>query len=226
MGLKGQLGLSSKVPYTLSEMALDALAVLDALHVDRAHVLGLSMGGMIAQRLAIHHPERVLSLISIMSTSSASGLPKPDPLLLQNLYSPVTPGDGFEGFVDRALQSMQMITSQAFQDDLSHVKARVELAIARSYRPMGILRQTAAVLADSDRAEMLHLIRAPSLVVHGTHDPLVPIECGRDTHRRILGSVWVEIEHMAHDLSDKLTPVLMPHLLSFLKSHPVKVKAA
>ncbi len=226
MGLKDQLGLSSKVPYTLSDMALDALAVLDALQVDRAHVLGLSMGGMIAQRLAIHHPERVLSLISIMSTSSARGLPKPDPLLLQNLYSPVTPGDGFEGFVDRALQSMQMITSQAFQDDLSHVKARVELAIARSYRPMGILRQTAAVMADSDRAEMLHLIRAPSLVVHGTHDPLVPIECGRDTHRRILGSVWVEIEHMAHDLSDKLTPVLMPHLLSFLKSHPAKVKAA
>jgi len=223
MGLKEQLGVSSKVPYTLSDMAWDALAVLDALHIPKAHVLGLSMGGMIAQRMAIHHPERVASLISIMSTSGASGLPKPNPLLLQKLYTPVSDAQGFEGFVDKAMQALQMIASPRFQDDLADVKARVELAIARSYRPMGILRQTAAVMADADRAELLHLIRAPTLVVHGTHDPLVPVACGRDTHRRILGSLWLEIEHMAHDLSDKLTPVLMPDLLAFLQSNPLKV---
>ncbi len=219
MGLKDKLGLSTKVPYTLSDMALDCVAVLDALKIKKAHVLGLSMGGMIAQRMAIHHPERVLTLISIMSTSGASGLPKPDPTLLQNLYMPLMGGQGLESWVDKALQSMQMITSQAFQDDLSDVRARVELALTRSYRPMGILRQTAAVMADADRADLLHLIKAPTLVIHGTHDPLVPIECGRDTHKRIVGSIWVEIEDMAHDLSNKLTPVLLSPVLTFLKSH-------
>ncbi len=225
MGLKDKLGLSTQVPYTLTDMAKDSLAVLDALKIKRAHVLGLSMGGMIAQRLAIHFPERVQSLISIMSSSGASGLPKPDAMLLQNLYMPKMGGQGFESWVNMALESLQLITSPAFQDDVSEVRARVELAIQRSYRPMGILRQTAAVMADSSRADLLHMVKAPTLVVHGTQDPLVPIDCGRDTHQRILGSVWLEIPDMAHDLSTKLTPVLMPHLLSFLKSHPFHPQA-
>ena len=91
---------------------------------------------------------------------------------------------------------------------------------------MGIVRQTAAVMADAERADLLYLIKAPTLVVHGSLDPLVPIACGRDTHKRILGSVWLEIPDMAHDLSTKLTPVLMPHLLTFLHAHPLQAFSA
>jgi hypothetical protein len=222
MGLKDKLGLSTQVPYTLSDMALDGVAVLDALGIQRAHVLGLSMGGMIAQRMAIHHPKRVHSLISVMSSSGAKDLPKPDPTLLHRLYTPLKGSQGFESWVNKAMESLQLIASPAFQDELSEVKARVELALQRSYRPMGVLRQTAAVLADSDRADLLHLIKAPTMVVHGRLDPLVPIACGRDTHQRILGSVWLEIPEMAHDLSTKLTPLLMPHLLTFLRAHPLQ----
>jgi len=222
MGLKDKLGLSTQVPYTLSDMALDGVAVLDALGILRAHVLGLSMGGMIAQRMAIHHPKRVHSLISVMSSSGAKDLPKPDPTLLHRLYTPLKGSQGFEAWVNKAMESLQLIASPAFQDELSEVKARVELALQRSYRPMGVLRQTAAVLADSERADLLHLIKAPTMVVHGRLDPLVPIACGRDTHQRILGSVWLEIPEMAHDLSTKLTPLLMPHLLTFLRAHPLQ----
>ena len=222
MGLKDKLGLSTQVPYTLSDMALDGVAVLDALGIQRAHVLGLSMGGMIAQRMAIHHPKRVHSLISVMSSSGAKDLPKPDPTLLHRLYTPLKGSQGFEAWVNKAMESLQLIASPAFQDELSEVKARVELALQRSYRPMGVLRQTAAVLADSERADLLHLIKAPTMVVHGRLDPLVPIACGRDTHQRILGSVWLEIPEMAHDLSTKLTPLLMPHLLTFLRAHPLQ----
>ena len=213
--VKHRLGFTPTHPYTLQDMALDALGLLDALGVAQAHVVGVSMGGMIAQRMAATHPQRVLSLTSIMSSSGAPGLPGPRSDVARYLMSrPASfqPAD----LVAHAVGLVKLIGGTAYAGDVSHVHDRVLAAARRRIDPRGVVRQTLAVVSDADRHTLLPTIRCPALVIHGTADPLVPLACGEDTARRIPGARFHTVDGMGHDWPPALMPVwlqwLLPHL--------------
>lgn len=214
-GVKFRLGRRITPPYRLHDMAADALGVLDALQIDRAHVVGVSLGGMIAQRLALLAPGRVLSLSSIMSSSGARGLPEAQPAVTRVLLSrPANPG--LEAAVDHTLKLLKATGSPGFAVDEAHLRRMVTLAAQRSLDPVGVLRQMVAMLADSTRAAELAGIRTPTLVLHGRADPLVPFACGEDTARRIPGARLVGIDGMGHDLPPGVLAHLLPPLIDHL----------
>ena len=213
-GLKYRLGWRIKPPYSLQEMAADALGVLDALQIEKAHVVGVSMGGMIAQRLALMAPGRVLSLASIMSSSGARGLPEASPQVTRVLLSRPA-GKGLDAAIDHSVRLFKTIGSPGFPMRDAELRDIVGAAARRSFYPAGILRQMVAVLADHSRADALASLTAPTLVVHGKADPLVPFACGEDTARRIPGARLVGIDGMGHDLPpgvvERLLKLLIPH---------------
>jgi pimeloyl-ACP methyl ester carboxylesterase len=217
-GLKHKVGWRQKPAYTLSDMASDALGVLDALGVAQAHVVGASMGGMIAQRVALLAPQRVLSLSSIMSSSGAPGLPDPEPGVLRQLYSPPARA-GLEGAVDHALAFLKLIASPAWPQPDAVLREQIVRAMRRSHRPAGVLRQTLAVMADSARAQALRDVRAPTLVIHGQADRMVPLACGEDTARRIAGAELCVVPGMGHDFAPGASQRMLDALLPFLMQH-------
>ncbi|WP_294297012.1 alpha/beta hydrolase [uncultured Sphingomonas sp.] len=186
-------------PYTLSDMAADAVGLLDALRIPSAHVVGASMGGMIAQLIAADYPTRVRSLTSIMSTSGNPSLPPAKPEALAVLTGRPMTADR-DTIVAHGIKSAQVIGSPAYPYDLDRLRARVERDFDRSFSPTGAMRQMAAVLADGDRRERLRRITAPTTVIHGDADPLVPVEGGRDTAAAIPGADLVILPGMGHDL--------------------------
>ena len=213
--LKFKLGLVPAAPYSLSDMAQDALGVLDALGIAQAHVVGVSMGGMIAQRVAIAAPQRILSLTSIMSTSGARGLPSPRPEVLRAMLTRPN-GSSQQAVVDHSVRLFQAIGSPAYPTPEAELRTRVAAALQRSFHPAGTLRQMVAIAADVTRAALLSRITSPTLVVHGKADPLVPYPCGEDTARRIPNAKLVAIDGMGHDLPPEpvrqIMAALIPHL--------------
>ena len=217
-GMKHKFGWQQKPAYTLQDMAQDALGVLSALQVTRAHVVGVSMGGMIAQRVALTAPDNVVSLTSIMSSSGAEGLPAADPEVLKKMFGkPSQPG--LAGALEHSLGLLQAIASPAFAQDAPAVRERVMAAMQRSYRPAGVARQTLAVMSDHARADLLKQLRVPTLVVHGKADPLVPYACGEDTAHRIPGARLRVVDGMGHDIPPGLLQQFLPSLIQFLHEH-------
>lgn len=214
VGLKHRLGWRIKPPYSLQQMAADALGVLDALQIGKAHIVGVSMGGMIAQRLALLAPARVLSLTSIMSSSGARGLPNARPEVTRVLLSRPA-SSSLEAAVEHSLGLFKAIGSPGYFMDEAVLRERVTEATQRSFHPQGIVRQMVAIVADSTRAAALAGVAVPTLVVHGRADPLVPLACGEDTARRIPGATLAAIEGMGHDLPpgvvERLLELLIPH---------------
>ena len=213
-GLKYRMGWRIKPPYTMQDMADDALGVLDAFQIGRAHVVGVSMGGMIAQRMALVAPGRVCSLTSVMSSSGARGLPAATAKVSGALLNRPA-GKSLQAEIDHSVKLFQLIGSPGFPTDAALLRARVVAAAERSRHPQGLMRQMVAVAADAQRAESLSRITTPTLVVHGKADPLVPFACGEDTARRIPGARLSLIAGMGHDLApgviDRLLPLLLAH---------------
>ena len=193
-------GKKPDVPYTLSDMAADAVAVLDAAGVAKAHIVGASMGGMIAQLVAVEHPARVLSLTSIMSSTGNPMLPPSRPEAMAALTSPIAPDADLATILTRGATISRAIGSPGYPADAARLSANVERDYRRSFHPTGAARQMAAIVADGDRRARLKAVTAPSLVIHGADDPLVPVEGGRDTAEAIPGARIVEIPGMGHDL--------------------------
>lgn len=216
-GLRYRVGLPVQSAYGLQDMANDAIGVLDALGIRRAHVLGASMGGMIAQRVAATVPERVTSLVSLMSSSGARGLPGPrSDVVALMMRRPVKRDEA--SLVAHSMRLVRLIAGPFYPPDEGALRERLTRAMRRAYRPEGLMRQIAAVAADTDRAKLLARIASPTLVVHGDVDPLVPIACGQDTVRRIPGAQFVAIPGMGHDLTPQLSDILLPQVLPFLKT--------
>lgn len=213
--LKHRVGLPVRAPYTLHDMAADTLGVLDALGVARAHLVGVSMGGMVAQRLALAAPGRLLSLTCIMSSSGARYLPGPKPQVLQALLGRPA-GSAEADIVEHYVRLFKVIGSPGFPIEEPLLRERITLTVRRSHHPAGTMRQMAAIAADATRAGELHRIQLPTLVVHGLDDPLVPFACGHDTARRIAGARLVGVRGMGHDLApgvvQRLLEPLVPHL--------------
>lgn len=219
-GLKHRLGLAVETPYRLHDMAADTLGVMDALGIARAHIVGVSMGGMIAQRVALAAPQRVLSLASIMSSSGARYLPGPRPQVLQALFSRPQ-GRDEAAIVKHYMKLFRVIGSPGFPMDDAVLRERVLQAARRSDHPAGTVRQMTAIAADTRRADELPRIKVPTLVLHGRGDPLVPYACGQDTARRISRSVFHGIEGMGHDLPPGVVERVLEHLLPHLaKANP------
>jgi len=217
-GLKHRLGWRIKAPYTLQDMALDSIGVLDALGIAKAHVVGVSMGGMIAQRVALAAPERVQSLTSIMSSSGARELPQADAKVMRVLFSRPA-NSSRDAIVAHYVRLYKAIGSPGFPTDQAELTQRIAMGVDRSFHPAGTMRQMVAIAADSTRAQELARIDKPTLVLHGQADPLVPFAHGQDTARRIPGARFAGIEGMGHDLAAGVVERLLPHMAPFLLAH-------
>jgi pimeloyl-ACP methyl ester carboxylesterase len=191
-------GEAIKAPYTIEDMAEDAVGLLDALGIEKAHLCGMSMGGMIAQTVAIRHPRRISSLISIYSTTGNPDLPQPKPEAMEFLLTP--PPEGREANIEYTLKLYRTIAGSGFPFDEKWHRMMAVQAYDRAFYPQGVARQLAAILAQGNRKAALASISVPTLVIHGTDDPLVPVECGKDTAEAVPGAELKIIDGMGHDL--------------------------
>ena len=216
--IKYALRLPVRAPYSLDDMAADSAGVLDALGVREAHAVGVSMGGMVAQVLAARHALRVRTLTSIMSSTGRRGLPGPTPAARRVLLARPR-GSATEDLLQHYVRLFNVIGSPAFPQDEAELRARILRGLERSAAggatSAGVLRQMTAIAACGSRVSLLAGARAPTLVVHGSVDPLVPLECGRDTARAITGARLEIIDGMGHDLP----PAVVTKLLELIPAH-------
>lgn len=206
---KAVAGKPVDAPYRLDDMAADTVGLMDALGIGRAHVVGASMGGMIAQIVAARYSNRTRSLTSIMSSSGDPSLPQGRPEAISVLLAPRPSADDREGVIEASMRALRVIGSPGFPTPDTDLRAKVERAIDRSYYPSGVGRQMLAILASGSRVELLKQIKASTLVIHGADDPLVPVEAGKDTARHIPGAALQIVPGMGHDLADGLVPILV-----------------
>jgi pimeloyl-ACP methyl ester carboxylesterase len=205
VGLKYGLHLPLRPVYRLADMAADTLGVMDALGIARAHVCGASMGGMVAQHLAATHPQRVKSLVLMMTTTGARHLPQPGMRVRAALLSRPD-GRRPETVVAHLERLLAVIGSPAFPPEPKSQHQRLQALVARAWRPAGTARQLLAVAADGDRSGWVGGIRVPTVVVHGEADPLIPVAAGRDLASRIAGAQADFVPGMGHDLPEELLP--------------------
>lgn len=203
---RSMMGMAVPAPYTLADMAGDVAGLLDELGIERAHVVGASLGGMVAQVMAARRPKRVASLVSIMSSSGNPFVSMARPRALSAiLHRPEHPQE-IASVTDYLVQVMGVLGSPAYPADPVKLRAQCERAAIRGYDTHGIARQMLAMLASGDRREELAKIRAPTLVIHGTEDPLIPKAAGREVARIVPGAKLLEFEGMGHDLPAALIP--------------------
>ncbi|OKI02223.1 alpha/beta hydrolase [Streptomyces sp. CB02923] len=206
-------GPFSPVSYTLSDMAGDIIGLLDVLGLDRVHLVGASLGGMIAQTMAIEHPARTRSLTSLMSTTGDLSVGRSDPAALAALGAP--PPDR-EGFIAWQLRALRTVGSPGYAFDEAAVAERAARAYERGHDPAGMVRQFAAAAASGDRTAQLRALRVPALVIHGTDDVLIDISGGRATATAVPGAGLAIIDGMGHSLPRALWPrlaLLIAHLV-------------
>ncbi|MFX1577917.1 MAG: alpha/beta fold hydrolase [Promethearchaeota archaeon] len=213
--LGAQQGKTVDVPYTLTDMAQDAVGLLDALKIKVAHIVGISMGGMIAQTLAINFPDRVTTLTSIMSTTGNPELPTPKPEAMMVLQQ--TPPDTREEYIESMIKGQRILSGPHFPIDEDYFRDFAGRAFDRSYYPQGTARQLAAVIASGSRKDALKALQMPTLVIHGDADPLVPVEGGRDTAASIPGAKLVIIKGMGHDIPEAAAPQVFDAIIQHIK---------
>jgi pimeloyl-ACP methyl ester carboxylesterase len=191
-------------PYLLGDMALDVVGLLDALKIDSAHVVGASMGGTIGQEMAMRHSRRVRSLTSIMSTTGDPDLPQPRPWALRALFAP-TPLER-DAYIEYYAKLWRMLRGGSYADEEARDRARAARNYARGLNPAGAARQLTAILASGSRRRALRQVTAPTLVIHGDADPLVPLAAGTDTAASIPGAELMVLEGMGHALPMPMWP--------------------
>lgn len=224
--VKSVLGLPITSGYSLNDMAKDAIGLLDALNIEKAHIVGASMGGMIAQIVAGTYPKRVLSLTSIMSTSGRRGLPGPTTAARKAvLAKPANPKD-LNSVTEHMMKVVRTIGSPAYPTPEAALRTRIMASVKRNITAAGIARQLVAIAASGDRVSLLKTVMVPTLVIHGTDDPLVPLACGRDTARLITGSTLREVSGMGHDLPEALIPTLVEMIASHCHASEPSINAA
>ena len=214
--LRRLVGAPVRAPYTLSDLASDAVALLDRLGFERAHVVGASLGGMVAQHMAIEHATRVATLTSIMSTPGRRRyLPKPAALLA--LFKPMPKTAEETG--ERMAEVFHTIGSPRYPGNPDRLRAIGRASFEHGLSPRGFLRQFAAVMASGDRSDRLREVRAPTLVIHGSADPMFPIRAGRDLARMMPDATWLPIAGMGHDLPEALWPTMVSAIARHAERH-------
>jgi pimeloyl-ACP methyl ester carboxylesterase len=210
-------GQKAEAPYYLNDMAADAIGLLDALGIDRAHMVGASMGGMIVQIVAAQYASRTRSMVSIYSTSGRPGLPAGKPEALAML-SAQPEGPAREQLVQHGMKLRRTIGSPGYPTPDAELRAFVEKNVDRSWYPEGAARQYLSVIASGDRVELLKTIKVPTLVLHGEDDPLLPVECGRDVARLVPGARIETFPGWAHDFPAGMIPTVIDRVAGFCKA--------
>jgi pimeloyl-ACP methyl ester carboxylesterase len=209
-------GGQPRVPYSLSDMADDAVGLLDALGAARAHIVGASMGGMIAQLVAINHSDRTKSLTSIMSTTGRRDLPAGDPAALALLAKPPK-SLSREDLIENGVLVRRALAGPGFRESEADIQAFLERVVDRApYDPNGSARQMAAIMTAPPRNELLKSVRCPALVLHGESDPLLPVAGAKDTAASIPGAELIVVPGMGHGFPQSLAPVLLKHIGAFV----------
>ena len=204
--IKYAVGMKVTGPYTVADMADDTAGLLDALGLQSAHVCGASMGGMIAQQLAVRHPARVKSLTLMMTSSGSRRLPGPTMKVRSALISRPDDASNIESVIAHFVRLYKLIGSPRYPASDAYLHERLGMSVRRSYRPQGTARQMVAIAADGNRSELLAQIKVPTQVIHGRDDPLVPVAAGHDLAQKISGAKLELIEGMGHDLPVELWP--------------------
>ena len=200
--------------YTLNDMASDAINLLDGIKVEKAHIVGAGMGGMIAQTMAAEHPARVFSLTSIMSTSGNPELPRIDDEVLKLFLRPASMASDIESIVARDMEFNRLVGSPGFPVGLDLLRVWALRDSMRAYHPAGLLRQLALVKSSGDRRDVLGKIKVPTVVLHGSADKLVPKAAGEDTAKSIEGAELRIVEGMGHDMPPALVGVFADAIVS------------
>jgi pimeloyl-ACP methyl ester carboxylesterase len=210
-------GEKIEAPYTLDDMADDGAGLLDALGIPKAHICGMSMGGMIAQTIAIRHPARVLTMTSIYSNTGNPALPQPKPEVMGLLITP--PPEEREANIGHMVGLFKTLAGPGFPVDEKWTRKIMGESYDRCFCPQGVARQLVAILAHGNRTPSLASLKVPTLVVHGTADPLVSVEGGKDTAKAIAGAELMLIEGMGHDLPHGGA---WPRIVEAIAAHTVK----
>jgi len=213
-----RLGVRNLAPYKLEDMAKDARGLLNALGIDKAHVMGVSMGGMITQIFAAQYPERVLSVTPIMTTTNRRSLPAAEPEISKFLFRPGKLPTTRKDAIERDIKVWSMIGTKESGSTPEEVRTRMEAAFDRSHYPIGPRRQVAAILATGDLRKYARKIKAPTLVIHGSDDRLVPLAGGRDVAKTIPNANLEVIMGMGHDLPKKFLPKLADIMIGHFNS--------
>jgi pimeloyl-ACP methyl ester carboxylesterase len=201
--------------YQLKDLADDAIGLLDAIGINRAHVVGVSMGGMIVQEMAIRHAQRIRTMTSIMSSTGNPILLRPKPEAIGVLMK--APAADRDSHIESSVEASKILGGPVFAFDEARVRKRAGQAFDRGLSPAGMARQMAAILTSGSRNEALNSVRVPTLVIHGDIDPLIPVEGGIDTAQAIPGAQLLIIEGMGHDLP----PVIWPQVIEAITKHAV-----
>jgi pimeloyl-ACP methyl ester carboxylesterase len=224
--MKLMSGQPFAAPYHLEDMAQDAAALLDALGIENAHIVGASMGGMIAQIVAAKHPKHTRSLVSIMSTTGNRSLPQAKPEAMAALMTPPA-SDSREDRIAAGMKVWRVIGSPGYPATDAELREAVTREIDRvPYDPAGFARQFVAIVAATPRNDILKSVTCPALVIHGAADPLVPVEGGKDTAASIPGAQLTIVPGMAHDFTDALVPIYLEHVGAFVTQIERTGKAA
>jgi pimeloyl-ACP methyl ester carboxylesterase len=210
-------GPAVAVPYGLEAFADDAFGLLDHLGIERAHIVGASMGGAIGQELALHHPRRMLSFTSIMSSTGDPQLPPPTPEAMAILFTP-SPAT-LEEYLPHYARVWHVLRGPGFPQDEARDAERARAVFARGINPPGVARQLAAILASGNRKPALRGVRVPTLVIHGDADPLVPVECGVDVANAIPGARLLRIPRMGHALPISMWPQIIQAIVQHTALH-------
>ncbi|HPU00504.1 MAG: alpha/beta fold hydrolase [Firmicutes bacterium] len=216
--LLASMGLKPRVPYTLDDMALDTVGLMDALGIESTHVVGVSMGGMIAQILGAKHGERVKSLTLMITSSGNPRMPAPRPQVLQK-FMRVPKSMDKEEWIKYNLELLTTIGSPGL--DREKLALDVRKSIERCLCPEGTQRQLAAILQSGSRVKLLRRIAVPTLVISGAEDPLLPYQCGRDIADHIPGARFELIEGMGHDIPERH----IPRLIELIAGHAAAAEA-
>jgi pimeloyl-ACP methyl ester carboxylesterase len=219
-------GIRGVAPYSLEDMARDSVSLLDALGVDKAHIVGVSMGGMIAQVLAAEYPSRVASLTAIMSSTNNISLPRARPEITKALLTPPKKGATKDDVLDRSVQFWRMIGTKDSGTTDAELRARIEASYDRSHNPAGIRRQLAAIIDSGDLRRFTRKITAPSLVIHGSEDPLSPPTGGIDIAKNITGARLELIDGMGHDMPKKYLPLITEMIVGHMRANDLAVRTA
>ena len=220
-------GKTPEVPYYLADMAADGISLMDALGIDKAHIIGASMGGMIVQQMVIDAPERVTSMVSIMSTTGDPSVPQATEEAMAVLTTPAPDTNDIEVLVDHAMKNRRVIGGDGFEDNIEEARTLAARIIKRSVYPVGAARQRAGIMASGSRTEALKSVTVPTLVIHGDNDPLVRVEGGIHTAETIPGARLEILEGMGHASFPRYQQRILALLSDHATAHePTRANAA
>lgn len=201
-----RIGIRLKTPYALADMARDTIGVIEALELDRVHLVGISMGGMIGQHVASMVPDRVLSLTAIMTTTGNPKLPRPSGKVMQAMIRRGPQPTTRDEIIDQSVATFGIIGTPGEDQNTNGMRDRITRSYDRSFNPSGVLRQMSAIVASGDFRKVTRGIKSPTLVIHGNKDPLVPIEGGRDIAKLVRGARLEVMDGMGHDVPPRFLP--------------------